>query len=33
MLFTEAIIGAVGFVLFLGVLAVLLARKRTSQRT
>jgi PAT family beta-lactamase induction signal transducer AmpG len=33
MLFTEAVMGAVGLVLFLGVLVVLPARKRTSQST
>jgi hypothetical protein len=33
MLFTEAVMGAVGLVLFLGVLVVLPARKRTPQST
>ncbi len=33
MLYTEAVMGAVGFVLFLGVLVALPARKRTAQST
>jgi hypothetical protein len=33
MLYTEAVMGAVGLVLFLGVLVVLPARRRTAQST